>query len=64
MVLSTMQLLSMFTGVLSMNNQDWLQHLQMLIQRFSYLGLDADIASLGLIELWGLYIHLSQLARD
>ena len=64
MVLSTMQLLSMFTGALSMNNQDWLQHLQMLIQRFSYLGIDADIASLGLIELWGLYIHLSQLARD
>ena len=64
MVLSTMQLLSMFTGALSMNNLDWLQHLQMLIQRFSYLGLDADIASLGLIELWGLYIHLSQLARD
>ena len=64
MVLSTMQLLSMFTGALSMNNLDWLQHLQMLIQRFSYLGIDAHTASLVLIELGVLYIYLSQLAGD
>lgn len=44
-----------------MSNQDWLLRLQMLLQRFSYLGIDADIASLGLNDLWGLYVHLSKL---
>ncbi len=43
-------------------NNNWLDRLQTLIARFSYLNLDADIASLSLIELWGLYCYLSRLA--
>lgn len=41
---------------------DWLEHLQTLCERFSHLGIDADLAALSLIELWGLYCYLSRLA--
>jgi len=47
-----------------MNNQVWLQHLEMLLMRFSHLGIGADVASLSLIELWALYLHLSRLVDD
>ena len=47
-----------------MNNNDWLKHLQVLIARFSHLGIDADIASLSLIDAWALYLHLSRLAES
>lgn len=43
---------------------DWLERLQTLIARFSYLGLDADIASLSLMEAWGLYCYLNRLAES
>lgn len=43
---------------------DWIKRLQMLIARFSYMGLDADIASLSLVELWGLYCYLNRLAES
>lgn len=46
-----------------MDNDTWLQRLQMLIEQFSSLGIDADIAALSLIELWGLYCYLSRLAE-
>lgn len=46
-----------------MNSNHWLERLQTLIERFSYLGLDADIASLSLIDSWALYLHLSRLAE-
>lgn len=42
-------------------NENWQERLQMLIARFSHLGVDADIASLSLIEAWELYLHLSRL---
>jgi len=45
-----------------MNKQYWLIELEMLIARFSYFGIDADITSLRLADLWGLYSHLSRLA--
>lgn len=47
-----------------MNDDDetWLIRLQMLCERFSYLGIGADLASLSLIELWALYRFLSRLA--
>jgi hypothetical protein len=44
-----------------MNNKTWTERLQTLIERFSYLGIDADMAALSLIELWGLYCYLSRL---
>ena len=47
-----------------MDNIQWLERLQMLIARHSYIGLNADIASLSLIELWGVYCYLSQLGSD
>jgi hypothetical protein len=39
----------------------WLERLEMLLTRFSHLGISADLASLGLFELWSLYIYLSRL---
>lgn len=45
-----------------MNNYNWLVRLQSLCERFSYLGIGADMASLSLFELWGLYCYLSRLA--
>ena len=42
-------------------NNNWLERLEMLIVRFSHLGLGEDVASLSLIELWALYVHLSRL---
>ena len=42
-------------------NSDWLERLKALCERFSYLGIDADLAALSLIELWGLYCYLSRL---
>lgn len=45
-----------------MNNQYWLIQLEMLLVRFSYLGVSSDIAALGLTELWGLYMHLNKMA--
>ena len=47
-----------------MNNNDWLKRLQMLIARFSHLGIDADMAALSLIDAWALYLHLSRLAES
>ena len=43
---------------------DWLERLQMLIARFSYLGISADITSLSMFEAWGLYCYLSRLAES
>ncbi len=45
-----------------MNNERWLIHLKMLCDRFSYLGIGADLAALSLIELWGLYRFLVRLS--
>ena len=44
-----------------MNNETWLERLQTLCERFSSLGLGADMAALSLCELWGLYCYLSRL---
>ena len=45
-----------------MNDDTWLDRLQCLITRFTYLGIGSDIAALSLIEAWGLYRHLTRLA--
>lgn len=45
-----------------MDNMDWLERLPMLCNRFSYLGIGADLAALSLDEAWGLYCFLSRLA--
>lgn len=45
-----------------MNNLDWLERLQCLSARLSYLGIGADLAALSAIEAWGLYRFLSRLA--
>lgn len=42
-------------------NSDWLERLKTLCERFSNLGIDAALAALSLIELWGLYCYLSRL---
>lgn len=44
-----------------MHDETWLERLEMLLARFSHLGIGSDVASLSLIELWALYLHLSRL---
>jgi hypothetical protein len=44
-------------------NDQWLEKLQTLAAKYNQLGIDADIASLSLIELWELYLHLSRLGE-
>ena len=44
-----------------MNRESWMERLEMLLTRFSHLGIGADVASLSLIELWSLYVFLSRL---
>ena len=46
-----------------MNSESWLERLEMLLMRFSHLGIGADVASLSLIELWALYCYLSRLGN-
>ena len=41
-----------------MHNLDWINRLQTLCNRFSCLGMGADLAALSIIELWGLYRFL------
>ena len=48
---------------LIMFNPVRLLRLQMILQRFSYLGIAAEIDSYRLIELCGLYVHLSYQAE-
>lgn len=45
-----------------MTNQYWLIQLEMLLVRFSYLGITSEIAALSLTELWGLYLQLNKMA--
>lgn len=47
-----------------MSDDAWLGRLQTLLERFSHLGIGADIAALSLIELWGLYSFLRRLAGE
>lgn len=44
-----------------MNNETWLKRLQTLCNRFSYLGIGADLAALSTSELWGLYCYLQRI---
>lgn len=43
---------------------DWLQELELLAWRFSYLGFGPDMAGMTLIELTGLYSYLTRLAAS
>ncbi len=46
-----------------MNNY-WLLRLKMLMVRFCHLGIDADIASVGLVEIWGVCFQLSLVVEN
>lgn len=48
------------TVVKTMNDL-WLERLEMLLVRFSHLGIGADMASLSRIELWSIYLYLTRL---
>ncbi len=50
--------------VVKVMNENWLEQLEMLLVRFSHLGIGADVASLSLIELWALYLYLSRLVNS
>lgn len=45
-------------------SETWLDHLQRLAYRFSHLGITSDLASLTLIEMWGLYHFLLRIAGE
>jgi hypothetical protein len=45
-----------------MGNEAWLERLQMPCNRFSYLGIGADLAALSVAEAWGVYRFLSRMA--
>lgn len=47
-----------------MNFETWLNRLQTLSVRFSYLGKGTDLAALSIIEPWGAYRFLSSLAES
>ena len=47
-----------------MNGMHWLNELNGLLARFSGMGISADLASMGLIELWGVYCFLRRLAES
>jgi hypothetical protein len=59
---SNIVLAVMFYLAVKAMNKTWLEQLEMLLVCFSHLGIGADVASLSLIELWALYLHLSRLA--
>lgn len=44
-----------------MDNDTWLERLQMLGNRFSHLGIGDDLAALSIIEAWGVYRFLLRL---
>ena len=46
-----------------MNGATWLDELNGLLARFSGLGIGADIAAMGLCELWGVYCFLRHMAE-
>ncbi len=45
-----------------MSDGSWLEQLEMLLARFSHLGIGADLAALSIVEAWGLYRFLLRLA--
>jgi hypothetical protein len=47
-----------------MSGDAWQERLQSLCERFSHIGVGADLASLSLIELWGVYCFLCRLAGE
>ena len=47
-----------------MNDDSWLEHLQMLLVRFSHLGIGDDVAKMTLTDVWALYRFLSRLRGD
>ena len=46
------------------NNEPWIESLYALAYRFQSYGVTADLASLNLAALWGLYCFLRHLAAD
>ena len=47
-----------------MNDENWLERLQVLLMRYSALGISGDMAGPSLIELSGLYRFLSRLVDE
>jgi hypothetical protein len=41
-----------------MVDDDWLKELEMLALKFSQLGMNPDLATMTLAELWGVYCRL------
>lgn len=41
----------------------FIKELEMLTTRFSHLGIGADLASMSMVELWGLHCYLQRLTE-
>jgi hypothetical protein len=48
----------------AMSDEAWQKHLQCLCERFSHLGMGANLAALSIIEAWGLSRSLRRLTGD
>ena len=46
-----------------MNNEHWLLQLNTLLVKYSHMGINTELASLTLIDAWGLYLYLVRLAE-
>ena len=46
-----------------MNRDPWLVELENLLVRYPALGVGADVGTMGLCELWGLYCLLRRMAE-
>jgi hypothetical protein len=42
----------------------WINDLNGLIVRFSYLGITNDVGTMSIIELWGVYCYLKRIAES
>lgn len=47
-----------------MSDNDWLNELLELVERFAYLNIGSDIARLTKAELWALYLHFKRLGVE
>jgi len=47
-----------------MSSNSWLENLEVLLNRYNYLGIAADIALMSHAELYGLYLYLARLKAN
>ena len=46
------------------NSNTWFEDFELLVYRYSHLGISADLASLSLVEMYGLFLFLRRLHEN